>query len=217
MKKTIWIFVFSLISLGILYGSYLLLLLSLPYLALKPGIDFLITKQLIYHIKPWKWSFYVHVFTSVFLLIPGLLQFIPFFIHRWKKAHRFLGYIYFSVLLLLSGPSALVMSFYANGGFLSKLSFVLLSITWISTTIYALIAIKKGNIEQHANFLLRSYLLTLSAISLRTYAYLMDVFGWHLHPIDEYTLLAWISWVPNLLLAELLIKSGFIQFLLKNK
>lgn len=211
MFKLLKKILFFLSFLVILYASYLLLLLSIPYLNLKPNTDFLGTKQLIYHIKIWRYSFYIHVFSSVFCIVAGLFQFVPHVLIHLKKVHRILGGIYIMVVLGLSGPSGLIMSFYANGGVASKISFVLLSLTWIISTLIAYLTIKKGKIEQHGAWMLRSYALTLSAVTLRFYAYIFDFFTLNLTPIEEYTLLAWISWIPNLVLAEWMIKRDFLK------
>lgn len=201
---------------SMLYAGYLLVLLSLPYIEMKPGIEFLKTKQLIYHIKAWRWSFYFHVFFSIVVFAAGLLQFSSWIYRKSAKIHRISGYVYVFVLLVVSGPSALVMSFYANGGIASKISFVLLSICWIGATIFALISASKRNFIAHGNWMLRSFALTLSAVSLRFYAYLMDVFAFDLHPITAYTWLTWLSWIPNLLVAEWMISRRWSERFLEK-
>jgi hypothetical protein len=154
----------------VLYASYLLILLSLPYTSFVKDIEFLETKQLIYHLKLWRVSFYIHVFSSSIVILSGLFQFNKYIIHKQKKIHQLLGYSYFVTVLLISGPSALIMSFYANGGLLSQISFVILSALWIIMTAISFLAIQKKNIECHGTWLLRSYSLTLSAVTLRFYA-----------------------------------------------
>ncbi len=210
MRKASW-FVFAV---GVLYASYLLLLLSLPYLEMRRGVDFLKTKQLIYHIKHWRFSFYIHVFTSILIITSGLFQFSKTIIARYPKIHRVSGFIYLITTLLISGPAALVMSFYANGGYPAQASFVILSILWLGSTFLAYSFVRKKNYVVHGKWMLRSYALTLSAVSLRLYSYLFDVFHLQMNPVDLYVILSWASWIPNLLLAEFLIRKGLIQRLL---
>ena len=204
-----------LVFLVILYASYLLILLSLPYIHFKPGVEFLKTKQLIYHIDLWRYSFYIHVFSSPLIILPGLLQFNRYLIHRQRKTHKILGYIYIIVLLTISGPAAVVMAFYANGGYVSQVSFVILSILWILFTLLAFYNIKKGKTEAHVKWMIRSYALTLSAITLRFYAYVFDIFGLSLGPKETYWLLAYMSWIPNLLIAQLIISLNYPRYLLR--
>lgn len=210
MKKTAWI----LFAAGILYASYLLLLLSLPYLEMRRGIDFLKTKQLIYHIKHWRYGFYIHVFTSILVITSGLFQFSKTILHRYPKVHRISGFIYLVVVLLISGPAALVMSLYANGGYPAQTSFVILSILWLATTYLAYHFVRKKAYEQHGKWMVRSYALTLSAVSLRFYAYLFDVFHLRMDPVALYVLLSWLSWTINLVIAEVFIRRGLVKRLL---
>ena len=209
------------ISLGafvlIVYCSYLLILLSLPYIYFKPNVEFLATKQLIYHIDAWRYSFYIHVFTSPIIILGGLLQFNRRLINRSPKTHRTIGKIYILVLLLLSGPAAFIMSLYANGGYAAQVSFVILTILWLVFTYLAYYVIRKGQTEKHIKWMIRSYALTLSAITLRFYAYLFDVFNVDIGPRETYIILAYIGWIPNLIFAEILIRLKYPTYLMKYK
>jgi uncharacterized membrane protein len=213
MKKTAWIF----FVIGILYASYLLLLLSLPYLEMRRGVDFLKTKQLIYHIKHWRTSFYIHVFTSILVITSGLFQFSKTILNKYTKIHRVSGFIYLVTTLLISGPAALVMSFYANGGYPAQASFVILSILWLGSTFLAYYFVRKKDYAAHGKWMVRSYALTLSAVSLRLYSYLFNVFYFNMNPVDLYILLSWMSWIPNLIIAEIFIRRGLVKRLLGNR
>ena len=212
MKKTAWIF----FVIGILYASYLLLLLSLPYLEMRRGVDFLKTKQLIYHIKHWRYSFYIHVFSSILIITSGLFQFSKTIINKYTRIHRVSGAVYLLATLLISGPAALVMSFYANGGYPAQACFVILIILWLGSTFLAYYFVRKKNYVAHGKWMVRSYALTLSAVSLRLYSYLFNVFYVTMDPVDLYILLSWMSWIPNLLIAEILIRRGLVKRLLSN-
>lgn len=198
----------------IAYASYLLILLSLPYIHFEKNIEFLLSKQLIYHLKWWRYSFYIHVFSSPVVILTGLIQFSKYFIHRYPRFHRNCGKVYLVFVVFISGPSALLMSLYANGGYVAQVSFVVLSTLWILFSILSYAKIRSGNINLHANWMLRSYALTLSAVSLRFYAYLFDVFNVNIPPKETYIIIAYLSWIPNLLIAELLIRRGFIRHLM---
>ena len=191
---------------AILYFTYLMLLLTIPYLSFKLNVDFLLTKQSIIHIKFWRYAFYAHILSSIFVLLAGAFQFWDHFLKNYKKAHRFIGKTYVFIILLISGPGALVMSFYANGNVISRTSFVLLSLLWMSFTALAFYFALKRNFIQHRKFMIRSYALTLSAITLRLYALALPGFV-HLNAKEEYALIAWASWTVNLLIAEMLIFS----------
>jgi uncharacterized membrane protein len=205
------------VFLVIAYASYLLILLSLPYIHFEKGVDFLETKQLIYHIKAWRFSFYVHVFTSPIVIVAGLFQFSRWVIRKLPRLHKALGYTYIVVLLFITGPAAFVMSLYASGGRPTQSSFVILSILWILFTYLAYRKIKTGDIRKHIIWNLRSFALTLSAVTLRFYAYLFDVFNVNIGPVETYMILAYISWIPNLLFVEILIRLKYPEYLLRYK
>jgi len=197
--------IFSFLWLSIiLYFSYLIFVITLPYLSFKLNVDFLLTKQNIIHVKFWRYAFYAHILTSVFVLLIGAFQFSDYFLKHFKKIHRTIGKTYVFLILLVSGPGALVMSFYANGNLISRTSFVLLSILWILFTALAFYYALKKDFIKHRKFMIRSYALTLSAITLRAYAFILPHFI-HLSAKEEYALIAWTSWTINLLIAELIV------------
>ena len=71
LKKSIEI----ILLLALLYFSVLMINLTLPYLALEDNVAFLRIKRAAREITIWKLAFYIHVFTSIFLLIAGFTQF----------------------------------------------------------------------------------------------------------------------------------------------
>jgi len=188
----------------ILYFSTLMLLITLPYLSFKLNVDFLITKQRIIHLKHWRFAFYLHILTSVFILLAGAIQFVDHFLRNYRKLHRRIGKMYVYLVLFISGPGALVMSFYANGDLYAKTSFVLLSFLWILFTALAFVFALRKDFVKHRKFMILSYALTLSAITLRVYAFVLPYFT-HMDAKAEYALIAWASWTVNLLVAGLII------------
>ncbi|HEY0041966.1 MAG TPA: DUF2306 domain-containing protein [Flavisolibacter sp.] len=200
--------------LGLAAATYLMFELSVPYVSLQKNVDFLITKQNVYHIDYWRYSFYAHVFTSIFVLPAGFTQFnSAFFKKSW---HRRLGMIYILTVLFITAPTGFLMGIHANGGLASKTSFVLLSTLWFITTLLALLSAKKRRFIDHGEWMLYSYALTLSAISFRLIALGFDFFDIRVPPREVYVTAAWLSWVPNIIIAHLLIKMGFIKKLFKK-
>jgi hypothetical protein len=179
--------------------------ISLPYLSFQSTVSFLRTKQGIIHIRSWRWAFYAHVITSTFVLFLGIFQFLPGIMRRFPGVHRLAGKLYVVLVLTISGPGGLIMGFYANGGWPARISFVILSLLWMGYTAYSFILVRKKEFIQHADFMMRSYSLTLSAITLRLYAFLLPSVIF-LKAQTAYVLIAWLSWIPNLLIAEALIR-----------
>jgi hypothetical protein len=201
----------ALLLLALAFFSFLMVRLSLPYLAMRSDVDFLQTKQNIYHIRYWRVSFYTHVFTSCFVLVAGFTQFNPRLLRRYPRVHRWMGWGYLAIVVLISGPSAFVMGWYANGGLPARTSFTLLAFLWVAFTAYAGYYAVRRKFEQHGGYMFRSYALTLSALTLRSYTFLLSLTTIHASARDIYITTAWLSWVPNLILAEILIRNGFVQ------
>jgi uncharacterized membrane protein len=197
IRSIIWIAFVSLFS-------WLMIDLTLPYLTFAYDVDFLLTKQNIIHLKHWRYAFNFHILFSIFSLLAGLTQFSHYILTKHKKLHRVMGYIYVIDVICIAGPSGLIMAFYANGNIVSKTSFVLLSIFWIGFTSIAIIKVLRKDFIEHQKWMMRSYALTLSAITLRLLALVLPKFI-HLTAKEEYATLAWLSWTINLLIAESLI------------
>lgn len=197
-----------LLSVVLAFFTFLMLRITLPYFSLDTDIAFLRIKQWVIHNHVWRGAFFIHVFTSCFLLIAGFTQFYNPLRRRFRKLHRYMGLLYLVVLVLFSGPAGLIMAVYANGGLLSQTAFILLSVLWIYFTVKAYIAIRRRDFTAHGNFMIRSYALTLSALTLRAWKFLL-VLIFQPHPMDAYMMVAWLGWVPNLLLAEWLISRNW--------
>ena len=193
---------------GYIYFSYLLLLITLQYIPYHTDVAFLRIKQEVIVLNHYKIAFFTHVYTSIFLMVFGAIQFSNYIQEKYTKLHRISGRFYVGILLLLSGPSGLVMSYYANGGLLAQVSFLLLSTFWILFTFLSFYFILKKQIIKHQKFAIRSFALTLSAISLRLFKYLL-VFFFEPLPMDAYRIAAWSGWTFNLLVAELIIYYKF--------
>lgn len=174
---------------------------------MKSNIDFLQTKQNVYHISYWRWSFYIHVYSSIFALIGGFTQFSNSLLSRYPRIHRAVGYAYVLIVVIISGPASFVMAMYANGGLPARVSFMLLAGLWIACTFLAWYFAVRRKFVQHRAFMIRSYALTLSAITLRFYTMLFANLEIDARPFEIYITTAWLSWVPNLIVAEIIISS----------
>ncbi|MGM5630162.1 DUF2306 domain-containing protein [Apibacter raozihei] len=198
--------VIKILSLAVLgYYTILLLKISVQYFTFDQDVGFLRIKQDYLHIKIWKTAFYIHVFTSFISVFAGFTQFSGFLTRKYPRVHRYLGYVYIIDVLVFAAPSGLVMSFYANGGLISILAFITLSVAWWWTTYKAFILAKRRNIKSHKNYMIRSYALTLSAITLRLWKVI--IFScWDLPPMDVYRLISWLGFGINGIIAEIIIK-----------
>lgn len=212
MKKKVWT-VLKMITL--LFFTYLMLNITLPYLSLKPTQSFLQIKQWVIQNSIWRTAFFIHVFSSVFLLLAGFTQFFSPADNRFVRVHRLVGKTYVIIILLISGPAGLIIALYANGGITSQIAFVMLDILWMYTTFMAWLKIRDRDFRAHGNYMIRSYALTLSALTLRAWKYLI-VFALYPHPMDVYRIVAWLGWVPNIIIAEIIIRRKYTTTILKK-
>lgn len=196
---------------GISYFSWVMATHVFPYLGFGYAYGFLGTKTDAVLAKPhFQWAFYVHITSSMVVLVAGLWQFVPYFLKKQPVWHRNIGKVYVGMILFLAAPSGLVLGFYANGGLAAKTGFVLQSMVWWIVTALAWFEIRRKRHLAHTRMMFRSYAVTLAAMSLRTESYVMYYF-FGTKPIETYLTVTWLSWVGNLLLIECLLYAGLAE------
>lgn len=209
VKKNISFFFKTLLIFGFGYFFWLMLKITLEYIPFNPNVSFLMIKQTEVQDRPEYLSFfYTHVYTSIFVLLSGFLAILrkDFGI---KNFHRNIGKVYIFLILILAAPSGIYMGFFANGGFLSKISFIILGSLWWLTTYKAYQSARQKRFKEHKQWMWRSFALTLSALTLRIWKVII-VYLFHPNPMDVYQIIAWLGWIPNILLIEYLIAKKHI-------
>lgn len=197
---------YAIILLMVVYSYFLWLMLkiTLQYWPINTDVAFLSIKQDYIHLLHYRIAFFIHVFSSILVLLAGYTQFSNYLKCRYPKMHRRLGWIYVIVTLFLAGPSGFLIGLYANGGLSSRIAFCLLALLWILFTAIALVKIIKKQVSSHRAWMIRSFALALSAITLRAWKYIL-VLLFHPKPMDVYQIVAWLGWTLNLLIAEVII------------
>jgi len=195
---------YLILVLAYLFFCYLMLQIVLQYIPAGRDTAFLGIKQDYVHLPFYLPAFYIHVFTAVLALPAGFTQFSKFILKQYPHIHKLNGRIYVISILLLGAPSGFIIGLFANGGVSSRLAFCILAVLWIIFTYQAFIKAKQKDFKSHKAFMYRSFALTLSAITLRGWKYLF-IETFHPRPMDVYQVVAWLGWIPNLLIAEYLI------------
>ena len=204
-------------SMAILFFTYIMANIIFPYTSFRWDVDFLLTKQHLLHVDYYRLAFYAHIFSSLFVLCSGAFLFSNFVLKKYPKLHRWMGKIYIGLLLLVSAPSGLVMGFHANGGWMVQLSFFILAPLWWWFTFQGYATARNKKFKAHQIWMMRSYALTLSAISLRVYQLLLGSFL-IIDPVVQYVLVSWASWLGNLVFVELyMLKKGWTKFTLYRR
>ncbi|MGB1241783.1 MAG: DUF2306 domain-containing protein [Chitinophagales bacterium] len=183
------------------YFCYLMLEITLQYIPINFDVAFLRIKQDYIQLAHYRIAFFVHVFSSIFVLLAGFTQFSKYIRKHYYFIHKWSGWLYGGVVILLAAPSGFLIGVYANGGISSQIAFCLLGILWFLFTVLAIFKAIKKDIVAHRRWIIRSFALTLSAITLRAWKYIL-VALFHPRPMDVYIIVAWLGWVLNLIIAE---------------
>ncbi|MGE6394724.1 DUF2306 domain-containing protein [Chryseobacterium scophthalmum] len=209
IKRNIPNVVKILLIIGFGYFFWLMLKITLEYIPLDTNVSFLMIKQTeVEQRQEYLYFFYTHVYTSIFVLLAGFLAILRKNFSL-KNFHRNAGKIYIFLILLFAAPSGIYMGIFANGGFLSKISFVILGCLWWFTTFKAFQLARQRKFKEHKQWMWRSFALTISAITLRMWKVII-VYLFHPNPMDVYQIIAWLGWIPNILLIEYLITKKHI-------
>ena len=158
--------------------------------------------------KVWQIAFYSHIYFGGISLLTGWSQFSKKLRAKRLKLHRFLGKNYV-VAVLISAIAGFYAAIYANGGIIAILGFGFLAIGWFYTTLNAYTTIKRKEIQKHRKWMIRSYSLTLAAVTLRLWMPILpNLLGISFD--DSYIIISWLCWVPNIIIAEIYIRKAIL-------
>ena len=151
----------------------------------------------------WNMAFYTHITLGGLALLIGWTQFIVKWRERNLNRHRNIGKVYV-VSVLTSALAGIYIALYATGGIIPSAGFVCLGVVWFSTTLKAYLTIRKGQVSEHQKMMIYSYAACFAAVTLRIY---LPLFTALFHDFNKaYSLVAWLCWVPNLIVADFIIK-----------
>jgi Predicted membrane protein (DUF2306) len=150
--------------------------------------------------RPWLW---VHASLAATALITGPWQFIPKLRARRPRVHRWTGRVYIFACLV-GGFAGLLLASGSTAGPIARAGFGLLAIVWLGVNGNGLRLAMTGRYAEHRQWMIRSFALTFGAVTLRIYMPAAQIAG--LDPLMAYRAIAWLAWVPNLLLAELYVR-----------
>ena len=149
---------------------------------------------------PW---LFLHIGGGVIALAVGSFQFSRLLRTRYRALHRWLGRIYL-IAVAVGGVAAFRIALESFGGLPTHVGFGLLAALWLTTTAVAYRRILQRDIQSHREWMIRSFALTFAAVTLRIY---LPLFAGvlKLDFLPAYRTISWLCWVPNLLLAEVLV------------
>ena len=204
MKKVAWI-IFG--SLCVFFSFY-----PIPYFfADEPILLWLSKSAELLSSHFYKFSFFAHIGFGGIALLIGWLQFSKKLRAKYIKLHRNLGKLYVGSVLV-SGPFGFYIALFASGGLSPKVGFSIGAVLWTCLSFLSFLKIKQGKVEAHRQLMIYSYAGTFGAVTLRLWLpILILIYG---NFTEAYQVVAWLSWLPNMLLAYLIIhkKEALISF-----
>lgn len=187
-------------------GFVLLFLVSLMFILLASRY-YSFQDEIIGRFLSVKWWLIGHITGGILALLIGPFQFMPKFRNKYSKLHKRLGKIYL-ISILVSGISSTVLAWTAalaihwTWGF----SLQILAVVWIISSYMAYVSIRKKRIQQHKEWMIRSFIITLSFVLFRLFNDITMMAGLGTF-IERAPTIIWASWSIPLFFAEVIFQS----------
>ncbi len=114
---------------------------------------------------PIGWLMVLHGVPGAVALVLGVFQFSTRLRSRYLEVHRWMGRAYVWSVFIAT-PAAIAVGYALSAGAM-MLAVVFHSFAWLSTTAIALYAVRNGNIQQHREWMIRSYPFAMVFILVR--------------------------------------------------
>ena len=161
------------------------------------------------------WGLRTHVAASGVAMILGAFQFSKTLRRKAPSLHRWSGRAYV-LACVIGGLAGGVIALSSTAGLIAGAGFFMLAVLWAPFTLLALVSALRKDFIAHERWMIRSFALTFAAVTLRIQMPIAGGLGEAgVIPTDfvwSYQCIAWLAWVPNLIVAEL-----FIATLPKSK
>lgn len=156
-------------------------------------------------------AFYAHITFAGLALLLGPFQFSARLRRRHLNVHRVVGRVYV-VSVLVGGTAAFVMSFFSSVKLLGFFGFGSLAVLWVVVTVAAYRSIRRRDVASHQAWMIRSFALTYAAPTLRLWLFALLIpqlflgVDFEQAYTNAYAPVPFLAWLPNLVIAELLIR-----------
>lgn len=145
----------------------------------------------------------IHAGFAATALILGPFQFFSGIRRRWPRVHRWSGTAYVACCLS-AGVAGFILALGTTAGPLAVAGFGSLAVVWLICTGTAWRLAVARDFVRHERWMMRSFALTLGAVTLRIQLPLSQLAGFSY--ADAYPVISFLAWVPNLIVAEMLIR-----------
>ena len=147
----------------------------------------------------------MHVALGTLALLTGPVQLWLGFAHRRMSLHRTLGKVYMATVFV-GALVALRLAFTPTAGLVFGVGLGALAVVWVLTTGMAFVAIRRRQIAQHREWMIRSYVVTFAFVFFRMLMVMMQVAGIGTYA-EQAGIAAWLCWSIPLVIAEVVLQS----------
>lgn len=141
-----------------------------------------------------------HFIGGAIALLAGILQFWAGLRRRHPRVHRWIGRVYLAGVAI-GASSAFVLSWRAVLGWPFGTATFVMAVAWSLFTVMAFVAIRRGQVAAHREWMLRSYVIAFGFVWFRVMAVSPLFAGLGSVP-ERLTVLLWLSWTVPLLFTE---------------
>jgi uncharacterized membrane protein len=145
----------------------------------------------------------VHLIIAPFLVFSSSLLLFFKLEKKSPRMHRVIGRLTVYSAFVFLVPSGFILSYYAIGGLVGQILFFSLTLLTSFTLARALFEARNRNFTFHRKWMIRFYILLTSAIWLRINMFVGSYF-FQLNGVDFYLASAALSWIPQLIITELI-------------
>jgi len=146
----------------------------------------------------------VHIVFGTVALFSGPVQLWLGIADRRVELHRRLGLVYMGAVAI-SATAAYVLALNPFAGWIFGSGLMGLATAWLTTTGLAFMAIRRHLVEQHKEWMIRSYVVTFAFVFFRIGSVTLPA----IYPgsgLAQAQALAWACWALPLLVAELILQ-----------
>jgi hypothetical protein len=141
----------------------------------------------------------LHIAVTAIAIIVAPWQFARRLRNKHPLVHRTMGRTYLVTGFVGIGTGTAI-ALGSSQGLIAGLGFLCLGLSWLTVTAVAYRMILRGDYEAHRRWMLRSFALIFGAVTLRIYLPVSFALGLTFE--SAYPVIAWLNWVPNILLME---------------
>jgi predicted membrane protein DUF2306 len=142
----------------------------------------------------------LHVAGGTAALLIGPVQFWLGSTRRYMTAHRMLG-IGYLMSVAVSSATAIYLAAHTDFGWVFGMGLTSLAIAWIITTGLAVVAIARYLVDQHREWMIRSYVVTFSFVLFQVIVETLELTRTGTMP-ERLTAASWLCWSVPLLITE---------------